>query len=348
MVTQPSLTFFAADPSKAFFERFSLIWAPVSLAILLVGVFGTGAYTSCTRDTYLLISVALCLPGVVWPVVFPCAADRHRPFADRFWVKAGVWIVIFSFYGNYFWTHYFYTLLGARYHFDSYQLNDVPVVTYFCTYFYFTFYFALTNVVLRVFRRFLAPLADSASRVKRMLGRVLWGVSVFVLAVGTAVFEAVSIEHFPLYTYTDRATFMTIGSVFYGIYFMFGFPMFFALDESPPLEAKKTGAAKEAEGEAKAASRDSIWYVAQNALAAAALVTLVLDLWRLYIGDIYSFSAASAGIPFVYREAPPAVTYFEAMSGWLSTVQVPLVSTPPPSYAEQGREWVKSLTGGRC
>jgi cycloeucalenol cycloisomerase len=36
-----------------------------------------------------------------------------------------VWIAIFSFVGNYFWTHYFFQLLGAAYTFPSWRLNDV-------------------------------------------------------------------------------------------------------------------------------------------------------------------------------------------------------------------------------
>ena len=38
---------------------------------------------------------------------------------------AQVWIAIFSFVGNYFWTHYFFQLLGAAYTFPSWRLNDV-------------------------------------------------------------------------------------------------------------------------------------------------------------------------------------------------------------------------------
>lgn len=40
-------------------------------------------------------------------------------------MQANVWIFIFGFVGNYFWTHYFYTVLGATYSFPSYKLNHV-------------------------------------------------------------------------------------------------------------------------------------------------------------------------------------------------------------------------------
>lgn len=36
-----------------------------------------------------------------------------------------MWIVIFSYVGNYFWTHYFFTVLGASYTFPSWRMNNV-------------------------------------------------------------------------------------------------------------------------------------------------------------------------------------------------------------------------------
>jgi cycloeucalenol cycloisomerase len=299
---QPKAEFsvFAADPSKAYFERFSLVWAPVSLISLLGGVFGTGLYEHCGRDEYLVISIVACLPGVMWPLLFPCAADVGKPYSERFWVKAAAWIIIFSFYGNYFWTHYFYTVLGASYLFDSYMLNGVPIVCYLCTFFYFTFYFSVINIVLRTLAHVIAPISASRSALIRATSSILWAAAVFVLSVLTALFEAVSIQHFPLYSYSDRFAFLTVGSVFYGIYFMIGFPMFFALDEYISSKVPSTSSAPHA-------SRDSLWYVVQNALAAVALVTLLLDIWRLALGELSSLDALKGlpasveYVPFIYR-----------------------------------------------
>lgn len=36
-----------------------------------------------------------------------------------------VWQAIFGFIGNYFWTHYFFNLLGAAYTLPSHKLNGV-------------------------------------------------------------------------------------------------------------------------------------------------------------------------------------------------------------------------------
>lgn len=43
----------------------------------------------------------------------PCSIHVHRPF--RYAFKATVWLAIYSHIGNYWYTHYFYTVLRAKY-----------------------------------------------------------------------------------------------------------------------------------------------------------------------------------------------------------------------------------------
>ena len=288
---------FSSDPSKAWFEKFSLSWAPASLVILLVGVLGSGARHYWDKYSYLGISITLCLPGVTLPILFPGEMDKHRRFSERFWVKAAVWIGIFSFYGNYFWTHYFYQLLGARYLFDAHRFNDVPIVCYLCTYFYFTFYFAFVNVILRAVRRF-----GRVYHLQWYVNSFIWWGTIFSLAYGTAVFEAVSIQHFPLYTYSDKKRFVTVGSIVYGIYFIIGFPMFFAIDE--PDDDGEDGGTVDMQNTTRIAKKKSTLYeVMLNSLAATAIVTLLLDLWRLYLGSIYALGRPAPPVPFIYQGA---------------------------------------------
>lgn len=54
--------------------------------------------------------------------------DWQTSFCECFTPQANVWIAIFGFVGNYFWTHYFYTVLGAIYTFPSYKINHVSFV----------------------------------------------------------------------------------------------------------------------------------------------------------------------------------------------------------------------------
>ena len=79
----------------------------------------------CDEWGYLAMGIAMALPCVLYPLLFPGKADATLPLKDRFWVKATVWISIFSHIGNYFWTHYFYELLGAEYTFRAHRLNGV-------------------------------------------------------------------------------------------------------------------------------------------------------------------------------------------------------------------------------
>ena len=78
------------------------------------------------------IGLATALPCILLPLLLQPGPDRRRPWHQRFWVKANLWIAIFSFIGNYFWTHYFYELLGASYTFPSWSLNNASATALHC------------------------------------------------------------------------------------------------------------------------------------------------------------------------------------------------------------------------
>lgn len=71
------------------------------------------------------VGFASALPCVVLPLLLDRPADRGKPLSEQYWVIANTWIAIYSFIGNYFWTHYFYKLLGAAYTFPAWNLNEV-------------------------------------------------------------------------------------------------------------------------------------------------------------------------------------------------------------------------------
>jgi cycloeucalenol cycloisomerase len=73
---------------------------------------------------YLSLGLIAAPPCVLLPLALQPPAERGKPLAQRYWVKANLWIAIFSFIGNYFWTHYFYRLLGAAYTFPAHRLNQ--------------------------------------------------------------------------------------------------------------------------------------------------------------------------------------------------------------------------------
>ncbi|MCI23706.1 cycloeucalenol cycloisomerase-like, partial [Trifolium medium] len=64
-----------------------------------------------------------------------------------------------------------------------------------------------------------------------------------------------------------------VGSLFYAIYFIVSFPMFLRIDE-------------------KLGNKWDLPRVAVDALGAAMLVTIILDLWRIFLGPIVPVSEA--------------------------------------------------------
>ncbi|CAI5475405.1 unnamed protein product [Closterium sp. Yama58-4] len=135
---------FAETPSKRWAEKFFLYYSPVWITWALGIIVPFQLYKRFTEWEYLWVGLAAALPCVLVPPAILCAADKGRPWQEQHWVKANVWIAIFSFVGNYFWTHYFYTLLGASYTFPSWRLNDVPFALYLLTHAYFCFYHTAT------------------------------------------------------------------------------------------------------------------------------------------------------------------------------------------------------------
>lgn len=75
------------------------------------------------------VGVVMAAPCLLVPMLTQGSGDKDKPLSRQYWLVANVWIAIFSFVGNYVWTHYFYVLLGAAYTFPSWQLNKVKMVS---------------------------------------------------------------------------------------------------------------------------------------------------------------------------------------------------------------------------
>ncbi len=114
----------------------------------------------------------------------------------------------------------------------------------------------LSNAALRRVRTGYAP----------GVGRALFEAALVVaLSYTTAFMETLTITGFPYYRFEDRDTAYTLGSAFYGIYFLVSFPAFLALDEDP----KKPHTLRQA---------------CVEALAAGMAVLCLLDFVRLALG----------------------------------------------------------------
>jgi len=247
----------AQQPSKRWAERFFLIYAGVWISIF-GSVVVTKAYEDWGDVGYMTIGLVVSVPYVLVPLLFPGAVDRNLALTERYWLKANVWVAIFSYVGNYFWTHYFYKVLGAAYSFPvAIQLNEVPVFLYLITHAYFMSYFSFSNLLIRYLRT--RKFYRQSGRATRIVSNSLL---VFVLSVFTAFMETFTIQSVPYYTHESKEFMYTVGSVFYGWYFYVAFPMFFEVDEKP--------------GRAW-----TLWQTAINSLGACMIVLIFLDLTRL-------------------------------------------------------------------
>lgn len=213
------------EPSKQDFEKYALLYTATWIA-LFGGVVVTQAYERFTENDYMALCVSLSLPFLLQPLLYPSPAERALPLFERYSFKANVWIAIFSFIGNYWYTHYFYNVLRARYTFSAHRLNDVPIALFFATHFYFITYHTFSNLLLRR--------VESAYAKGWQRSLLFWAV-VICFSYFTAFMETLSISSFPYYSFEDRYAAYTLGSAFYGIYFLASFPFFFRLSEGHGL-----------------------------------------------------------------------------------------------------------------
>jgi len=238
---------------------------------LFVGVVLSEKYKEWEDYGFMALALAVSLPAVLIPLLIP-GEDSVKPLRERYWVKANVWIFIFGFVGNYFWTHYFYKLLHATYTFPvKWQLNEVPIMLYLVTHAYFLSYHAATTPLLRKYWTSFRP------SFLRHIGTIL---IVLAMAYFTAFMEAWTLEKVPYYHIEDRYQMYLIGSTFYGIYFIISFPMFTRIDEG-------------------ASENWTLSRTAIEALASAMIVFILVDFWRLAIGGLKLGTVDSKGLPFL-------------------------------------------------
>lgn len=131
------------------------------------------------------LCVTLSLPYLLQPIIYPLPAESNLPLTARYSFKANIWIAIFSFIGNYWYTHYFYNVLKAKYTLPSWQLNNVPIPLYFATHFYFMFYHHISNLLLRkITTRYASSLTTT----------LFYWMTIFAFSYFTAFMETLSIS----------------------------------------------------------------------------------------------------------------------------------------------------------
>lgn len=259
------------EPSKRAYEIYALCYTPIWITGFAI-IVAFGLYKSFDEWSYMKVCVGLSLPFLLQPLVLPSAAsglaatstssspDTQRPFYQRYSFKANLWIAIYSFIGNYWYTHYFYSVLKAKYTMPAHRLNNVPIALYFATHFYFSTYHVFSNIMLRKVVTTFEPTA---------VRHVLFVTVIVVFSYFTAFAETLTISSYPDYSFEDRKMAYTVGSAFYGIYFLVSFPAFFYFDARIDDSQKPVAV--------------TVWDTIVSSCGYGMMIMILLDIVRLHL-----------------------------------------------------------------
>ena len=224
---------FSENPDKAWVEKFFLIYSPLWMAAMAVMVV-TGWGSEWGDAAMLAHAIAVALPIVLVPMLI---AGRYTdsPWHASYWLKANLYLAVFSVFGNYFGSEYFFDVLGMVYIYPNVSTvldsalvgsgeQEVPLIMYFYTHAYFMTYHATANIVLR--RLGTARLPGMA---------LLFPIFVFVIGYAWAWMETKAMAN-PLiaenFHYRDMARMLAYGSAIYATYFIASFPIYYFIDET--------------------------------------------------------------------------------------------------------------------
>lgn len=143
----------------------------------------------------------------------------------------------------------------------AHRLNNVPFALYFATHFYFSSYHFASNCLLRKVTTGFQP---------GVLRSVLYVSVVLAFSYFTAFMETLTISAYPDYSFEDRDMAYTVGSAFYGIYFIVSFPAFFHFDEfiDDPNNSNRVS---------------SVWDALVASCGYGMMILILLDVVRLYL-----------------------------------------------------------------
>jgi cycloeucalenol cycloisomerase len=143
----------------------------------------------------------------------------------------------------------------------AHRLNNVPIAMFLATHFYFSSYHLFSNMLLR---KIVTSYQEGTRRT------VLFVSVVVVFSYFTAFMETLSISSFPYYSFEDRDMAYTVGSAFYGIYFLVSFPAFFSFDRE--VDKANNNSAKV-----------TIWDTFVSSCGHGMMILTLLDFVRLYL-----------------------------------------------------------------
>ena len=212
--------------AKRWLERFFLGYTPLWTAACAL-VMWSGAFKRWGDVGYLLFGLGLALPLWVGPLV--AGVERDLPLADRYTVRASLFICLFSFLQNYFGAPLFFRCFGMEYHFAvTWVGNGSPWFLSFMSVAYFSTYFALMQLGLRRADRWLQRVAERRWRAVLRVGVCL------LLGYSMAFAETLTMANQWLrgyFAYADKTRMMVYGSLCYGTLLSIALPLYARLGE---------------------------------------------------------------------------------------------------------------------
>ena len=148
-------------PEKGTEKREYEVWV-LRYSVFWMGIFGmvvvTGVYEAFDASAYFVLCGGLAAPLLLQPLLFRGPLGRLAPSPGaQHAARAQLWIIIFGFIGNWWYTHYFYCVLRAKYTMPSWRFNDVPIAMFAATHFYFSSYHVFANLPIRYVRSAYEP-----------------------------------------------------------------------------------------------------------------------------------------------------------------------------------------------
>jgi hypothetical protein len=236
-MSRTTARWFSANPSKAWAEKFFLCYLPFFFALnagkQIFGWLNAGNFWHIAQNVLMLA------PLYLIPLFFRNETYLGRKWYQTYWFKMNLWIYIFAFIATYFFTEYFFDVLGMVYYFpqvtwyfDSSLLGSgeqrIPIGMYFNGAAFFVVYHTLAVIVLR-----------RINTSSLNLSRINLGIYTQVIAVvAVAYFFAwaetrlvATDKNSPFFFYRDLPWMLQYGSIFYACYFVVSIPVVYQLDE---------------------------------------------------------------------------------------------------------------------
>jgi cycloeucalenol cycloisomerase len=222
----------SSNPSKRWAELFLLAYSPVWIAVVTTCEL-THMFARWGDGAFFALGLVLAAPIWLYPILFPGAADRALPIAERHITRLSFFIFVWTFLQVWFGSDLFFDFLGMEYHFPvTWTAHRTPVFLYFLTIAYFSTYYTVLQIIWRAFRtRF--PSAPVLARIAVLA--VLGYAIAFCETSGMAT--DLMRDYF---LYRDKTFTLVFGSLCYGTIFVVTVPLVYRLDEHGQPDGTRT------------------------------------------------------------------------------------------------------------